>query len=536
MTKDTTQTILHSAGRFLSGTLISRFSGIIREILLGAAFGAKLEFVAFLIALRLSSTMRSLFGEGALVGSFVPHFEGLRHNNPEKAALFLRNVGLSLFAFVTIIVLGAEGILAWMLPSFSQDDRMIAIYSMMLLPAVIFMILYALSLAFLQCQKDYFLGAVAPGAQNVVMCLALILYLAVPGLLDDHNLAWLCWATMLGMVMVFLVTFPKLLSFLKAEGALKWTWKPIDEEVRKFIAPMCMMIAAASAPQVNGIMDMFFARAASGEGPAYLSYAMRIYQLPLALFTLAIANALYPPLSRALVNKESDKFLEFLRHGIKHSITLLWPMSACCLTLGIPIINAVYGRGAFDQKTVMNTTLCLFAFGLALVPAAIYSLLTASFATLKATSVPMRMSFFCVATNAVFNVILIYGLGLGAESTALATSVSQLISVSFLSYLLSKRLGVAIFTADIRRHALKVGLASIVAAAFSGLALQLYDGTSLLLIFTHSLQKPLPTNLFEQLAVLTICCGTFLITLGAGFRWLGIGEFSELLRAMRAPK
>ena len=53
-------------------TLVSRFLGLIREMLTSRLFGTSLEKSAFDFAFKLPNLFRRLFGEGALTSALVP--------------------------------------------------------------------------------------------------------------------------------------------------------------------------------------------------------------------------------------------------------------------------------------------------------------------------------------------------------------------------------------------------------------------------------------------------------------------------------
>jgi putative peptidoglycan lipid II flippase len=106
MPQDSTQSILKSAKRFFSGTVVSRLTGMLRDVLMAFAFGAGESVAAFFVAFRLSNLLRRVLGEGAMQSALIPHLEGLKKDSPKRAALFFRdlNVGLSLL-LIGIIVL-----------------------------------------------------------------------------------------------------------------------------------------------------------------------------------------------------------------------------------------------------------------------------------------------------------------------------------------------------------------------------------------------------------------------------------------------
>src|ERR1700752_1708119 len=55
-------------------TLASRVSGLARDTVLAAVFGAGNEMDAFVVAFRIPNLVRELFAEGAMSAAFVPTF------------------------------------------------------------------------------------------------------------------------------------------------------------------------------------------------------------------------------------------------------------------------------------------------------------------------------------------------------------------------------------------------------------------------------------------------------------------------------
>jgi putative peptidoglycan lipid II flippase len=67
--------------RFFSGTLLSRVSGMVRDLTMAFAFGDHPSVAAFMVAFRLSN----LFRRRPFQSAFIPHFEGL--SNKARVAL-----------------------------------------------------------------------------------------------------------------------------------------------------------------------------------------------------------------------------------------------------------------------------------------------------------------------------------------------------------------------------------------------------------------------------------------------------------------
>ncbi len=96
---DTPSTLSQGAFRFFSGTLLSRITGLGREMAMAFWFGTNPSIAAFFIAFRWASFFRRIFGEASLLSGFIPYFEEKRKQDPHAAALFLRDTGAFLIGF-----------------------------------------------------------------------------------------------------------------------------------------------------------------------------------------------------------------------------------------------------------------------------------------------------------------------------------------------------------------------------------------------------------------------------------------------------
>ncbi len=90
--------------RFFSGTLLSRISGMVRDLTMAFAFGDHPSVAAFMVAFRLSNLFRRLLGEGPFQSAFIPHFEGLRVEDPAKATFFFRKLSL----LIVLLLVGTD--------------------------------------------------------------------------------------------------------------------------------------------------------------------------------------------------------------------------------------------------------------------------------------------------------------------------------------------------------------------------------------------------------------------------------------------
>jgi len=282
---------------FISGTLLSRFSGLFRDVTLAYVFGTSGALAAFFVAYRLANVMRRLFGEGALLGGFIPHFEEKRKASERDGAIFYRDTLFTIAAMLICVTIVVETVL-YCLPS----SELLSLTALMF-PSILFVCLFALANAILQCSGRFFLSGVSPILFNVVWIIAALMTSDVRSLslaiVAACILQWLVVGHFAGG------SFKGLLT--------KREWfspKLFSKDLTAMLIPLGASVLGVGAMQINSAIDVLIARSAAAAGPAYLSYAIRIEQLPLALFGVAISSALLPLLSRHRTERPTDEHAE----------------------------------------------------------------------------------------------------------------------------------------------------------------------------------------------------------------------------------
>ena len=425
---DSSQLVLKLAKRFFAGTVLSRISGALRDVAMAVCFGSAPEIGAFMVAYRFSYLFRRLFGEGSLQAGFIPHFSTLQGKD---AFLFYRNCAFSLFALLLFVVLALEGVLWSISYTLNEDWKGIVHLSMKMLPGLIFICLYALNSAFLQAQKKYFLSSFAPVVFNFAWIFVAISCSYLPIHQAVQTLAF-------GIMAAFILQWA--ITAIQVRKNLPLTWKEwftpnlFSSDLKKIAKPIGLGIIGVSATQANSALDAIFSRISDLSGPAYLWYAIRIEQLPLALFGIALSGALLPPLSRAMAEGAVNRYQELLHKGLRQSALLIVPCTFALFALGGPGLNLLYGHGDFASADVRQTLYCLWGYGVGLLPSVMILLMATGFYAQKSYKIPMMASLVAIGSHVVLNSFLVFYLHLGAFSIALSTSFAAVVNCSILVY------------------------------------------------------------------------------------------------------
>lgn len=471
--------MFRSARSFFAGTAISRVSGFLREIALAACFGSSPDIAAFMVSYRFANLFRRLLGEGNLQAGFVPHFTALK----EEGGRFFRDVTFSMGIVLIVVVALLEGILWGCLSVVPSDWTQIIELTMLMVPGLFFVCLYSLNSSLLQCQKKYFIPAVAPVVFN---CIWIAAVLFLPGV------RWLALAVTAAFAGQWLMTAFAGRRLLSYQEWLKP--KLFSFAFRSLLKPLALGILGIGAVQFNSAFDAIFARLTDVRGPSFLWFAIRIQQLPFALFGIALSGALLPPLSRS---EDPEHRKTLLRAALKHCATLMIACTFGIFALGRPGINLLFGHGRFTLADVEETTRCLWGYGLGLIPSAFVLLLAARFYVERRYRMPTLASLVSVGANIGLNAFFVFGLNLGVVSIAIATSLS-----AFLNAMLLSR---DIFEPSFWRFFVKMSLACAIPAAI------------VLVIQTHmTLSRDLIAQLL-QFGVLSAAYLGGLIALAWGF-------------------
>lgn len=429
---DTSHSILKSAKDFFAGTALSRLSGLFRDVAMAFCFGGAPEIAAFMVAYRLANLLRRVFGEGNLQSGFVPHFEMLRGESIQKALCFYRDSAFSLSLLLFFLVLGIEGVLWLLLGVLSSGWREIAELTMWMAPGLLFICLSALNSALLQCQKKYFAPAFAPVLFNGVWIAFALLSASC------SIFAAIRWLS-LGVTVAFAAQWIATAIQVRKEVRVHLDWKEwirphlFSPEWKKIIRPMALGVIGIGAMQINSALDAIFARIADLSGPTFLWYAIRVQQLPLALFGIAISGAVLPPLSRAMREGHLDRYKSLLSGALRQAAALMIPCAFGLFALGASGLNLLFGRGHFSSYDLRETLLSLWAYGIGVVPASFILLFAAGCYAKKSYGSPTFASLLSVALNIALNACLVFVFQWGAISIALATSASAWFNCALLA-------------------------------------------------------------------------------------------------------
>jgi putative peptidoglycan lipid II flippase len=429
------------------------------------AFGTQGTVAAFLVAFRLAHLLRRILGEGALQTAFIPHFEKLKHENARRAGVFFCDLSGSLTALLSILitlVMIALGV-GLTLDVLSPSNQEVAWLTFLMMPSLLFICLFGLNASLLQCEKSFFTPSAAPIAFNLIWIFGII-YLKT--MVATKAMSWLACFIVIACFCQWFLTIPKTLKILRSYGIenFRTNCTLYSRDVLSLVKPLMLGLVGVAASQINNAFDVLFARYASEEGPALLWYAIRLQQLPLALFGIAISGALLPPLSRAIKANDLSKFHLFLNFALCRSIAWMLPITVALFIMGDTCVTLIYGRGDFTQASIIGTTTCLWGYSFGLIPMTLVLILAPAFYAQDNYRTPSNAAVASMVLNIVLNALMIFFLGFGAASVAFATSISAWFNFAWLALALAKNFG------SVLSYSTKISLGKVLAVSIAAAA------------------------------------------------------------------
>jgi putative peptidoglycan lipid II flippase len=195
-----------------------------------------------------------------------------------------------------------------------------------------------------------------------------------------------------------------------------------DPEVIKLLKNMGPAAISSGVQQINLFISQSIASFIPG-AVSILSYAERLYQLPLAIIGVTFGTILLPELSQIYKKKDLEGANNLQNNAIIIALALSIPATLGLFLLAKPIIHLIYERGAFVAEDTSKTAYALAAFSLGLPAFVIAKILTPIFYANGDTKTPMRITVYSLLFNSFLNIALMIpfdhvGIAIGSSISA----------------------------------------------------------------------------------------------------------------------
>ncbi len=400
-------------------TLASRITGLVRELLIAATFGASALTDAFNVAFRIPNLLRRLFAEGAFSQAFVPVLAATREKEGDAATRVLIDKVATVMAWALLLtsllgVLAAPWLVWAMAAGLKQNpagfEAAVGLTRWMF-PYIAFMSLVALAAGVLNTWKRFAVPAATPVLLNLSMIVAAWWGAPWFGQIGIEPIYALAMGVMLGGVLQLGVQLPALkrLGLLPriglSVGAVRSAWHhPGTQNILKLMLPALLGVSVA---QISLLINTQIASHLTTGSVSWLTYADRLMEFPTALLGVALGVVLLPQLSAAQASNDTTQYSGLLDWGLRLVVVLAVPSAVALLTIAEPLVAVLYNYGAFTAHDVRQTSLALMGYGVGLLGLIAIKVLAPGFYARQDIRTPVKIAIVVLVLTQCMNVLLV---------------------------------------------------------------------------------------------------------------------------------
>lgn len=412
--------------------ILSKIFGFGRYLTLAYYYGASNISDAYLISLTIPMTIFQFIGQG-ISSTFIPVFSRILENK-ENAHKHINNTINILFMISTLAIIISLLFTPFLVSLFAQGfdtpTRIIAIrLTRILLLGIYFSVMMRILEGYLHSMGSFILPRLIGLPFNIIIILSIIIS-------TYTNIHILALGTLLAMFCEFLIIL--ISSYHKG---YRYSFH-IDIKDPEFLLMLKLSIPAIiskSAKDINIIVDKTLSSRLAIGGISALSYATRLTYFIQQTFVISIISLIYPRISQLSAQKNINHIKKITYRTINTINLILIPATLGIMIFSEPIVNLIFGYGAFDRNASAMTSQALIFYSIGIIGLGLTETLSRVFFSLQDTKTPMKASTISMLINIFLNFTLSPIMGL--SGLALATSIASLSSTSILFIKLHKKLG-----------------------------------------------------------------------------------------------
>ena len=416
-------------------TVLSRVTGLLRDVLIFAALGASAWSSAFIVGFTIPNLFRRLFGEGALSSAFIPVFSTIiEKKNVQSALSFFSHFIVRWTFLLTGLALVLVLLVQLFLSVDALSERWVLSFQIFqwLLPYMIFICLAAIFSGALNSIGRFFSASFAPVLFNLVLIVAVLMGI-FRGSDESEIIIWLCGGVLLGGLLQLLLPMIDLKkqgwSLNKSNKADEFT-----ESIQSFRSLFFPSLLGAAVLQINILVSRLLANTLDDTAVSFLYVSSRMMELPLGVFTIAVVTVFFPVMSRTFESSSLDSFAKVILKGLRFILIIVLPAAVGLSVLSKEILIVLFEWGSFELSDVTATIPILIIYSVALPFYSITTFAVRCFYAGKNMKLPVRLSIWFLILNTVFSLIFmniwgVYGLAFANLLSAILHTIFIIIAL-----------------------------------------------------------------------------------------------------------
>ena len=317
--KPETNGILRAAWLIAVITILSKFIGFLRDMVLAGHYGASTVSDAYFYANQIPSLAIILLGgvggpfHSATVSVFskmIPNLNLKPQNDVNKLYSTFFTGTFILFGLASVLCyVYAPQIMSFIISNGSPELISLSVQHFKIMsPVILFGGIIGIYYGLLVCYKQFTLPNISP----IVLSLVIIVAVLLCG--NDPNGLVLAWATTIGGLLQLIVQYPKLRQIgFRVKPNFEFFNNPQFKTLCELLFPA---VLSSTIGQINIYIDMFFASSLREGAWTAVVYANRIFQFPVGILVTAFLVPLFPLFSRYVADNDFDGIRRYFNKGV----------------------------------------------------------------------------------------------------------------------------------------------------------------------------------------------------------------------------
>ncbi|KLU59607.1 putative peptidoglycan biosynthesis protein MurJ [Peptococcaceae bacterium CEB3] len=445
MSDTSTRNLARATAYIMAAYLASRVLGFLRESLVADFFGKNGLTDAYNTAYILPDLIYWLMVGGVLSSAFIPVLseyiaKGKKEEGWRVVSSVINIIFLALGCLIILGLIFTPQFVRMEVPGFPPATMALTVQvTRILLIQPLFMAMSGLTMGILNAHKIFW-----PSALGTVLYNACIIVFGTLFIKMGAGISGFAFGVVIGAAANFAVQVPAL-------RRVEARYYPIIDwhhpGVRRIAALAVPIVLSYSLNQFQVMINSHLGSSLPAGSLTALWQSYRLFQLPVGIFAMSVAVAVFPTLTEQAAIEQWDQFRRTSSAAIRTVIFITMPVSVGMIVLRFPLIRVLFQHGAFKAADTAATAFPLLYFGFGIVAQSVIQILPRMFYAVKDTWTPVVLGVVSMVVDIIMMILLVGPLQQGG--LAFATAISAIVNMLLLLYWLRRKVG----TIDGRRLA-----------------------------------------------------------------------------------
>lgn len=400
------------------GTLLSKFLGLIRDIVLAKYYGATIITDSYIIATLIPSILVGILAT-AILSTYIPV---LNEEQKKGKGQYFTNNFVNICIILVTIVIGVYFIFNRQIVSLFvigfDGENLNTIINMTNITIFVSYSLVVISIysGYLQSKNKFIATSFYGLIFNIISILGICISRNI-----DYKIMPIMFVVGYSISLLILI-----LNCIKCGYKYSLICDFKDNAIKKVFLLTLPVLFNSIVWDINVVIDKSLISTV-GEGyVSALNYSYKIINVVINVIATSIAVYIFPKIIELFEKKENENANKVVTKSLILMFILIVPITTFMIYFAEPIVKILFMRGNFDDNALQVTQTSLKIYAISIIPIGINTILYKVFNAMKKNKIPATNAIISIVINIILNVILIKLFSY--KGIILATGISNIVA------------------------------------------------------------------------------------------------------------